>query len=77
MEFTEELVNLKLGIIHYELVPERVLLYRSHPLIITNDLLEIPGEREDICMLLFTKCHVDTQLFVFLFDFDCSVFLLL
>lgn len=77
VEFTEELVDLKCGIIKNKFIPVGSLLDGADLFKITDDLLEIPRECENIGMLLLIECHIDTQLLVFLFQVDGSLLLLL
>ena len=60
MELAEKLVYLECAIVEHELVPEGALLDGAHLLIVADDLLEIPGESENIGMLLLIESHVDT-----------------
>ena len=77
MEFTEELINFEGAIVEHKFVPESALLDGAHLLVITDDLLEIPGECEDKGMLLLIECHVYTKFPVFLLNIDGGLFLLL
>ena len=77
MEFAEELINFKGTVVEHKFVPESALLDGAYLLVVTDDLLEIPGECENICMLLLIECHVDPKFPVFLFDIDGGLILLL
>ena len=77
MEFAEELINFKGAVVEHKFVPESAILDRAYLLVVTDDLLEIPGECENICMLLLIECHVDPKFPVFLFDIDGGLILLL
>jgi hypothetical protein len=77
MEFAEELVYFEGAVVEHKFVPKSALLDGAHLLVITDDLLEIPGEREDICMLLLIECHVYAELPVLLLNIDAGLFLLL
>ena len=44
VELTEKFIYFECTIVEYELVPESTLLNRAHLLVITDDLLEVPGE---------------------------------
>jgi len=77
MEFAEELINFKCAVVEHKFVPESSLLNGTHFLVVTDDLLEIPGESEDICMLLLIECHIYAELPVLLLNIDCCLFLLL
>lgn len=78
MEFTEELVNLKGGIVEHELVPEAACLDGASLLLeVCNDLLKIPGEGQHVCVLLLIKCHIDSQFLVSLVKIHCGLLLLL
>ena len=77
MEFTEELVHFEGTVVEYKFVPESTLLNWAYCLVITNDLLKIPGESKNICMLLLNECHVNTDLLVSLINVNSVLFLLL
>lgn len=77
MEFAEKFIHLKGAVVEHKFVPESALLDGTHLLVVTDDLLEIPGEREDISMLLLIECHVNTEFPVSLLNIDSGLFLLL
>ena len=77
MELTEQLIYFESSVVEYELVPEGSLFDRAHLFVIANDLLEIPGESEDIGMLLLVEIHIDTNLPIFLIEVHCGLLLLL
>ena len=77
VELTEKLIYFKGGVVEHKLVPESALLNGAYLLVITDDLLEIPGEGENISMLLLIESHVDTDLSVYIIDINCVLFLLL
>jgi len=77
MELTEELVNLKSGVVHYELVPEGALLDGpSFMLKVADDFLEVPRECKNIGMLLLTEGHINSKLLVFLLSLGSELLLL-
>lgn len=77
MEFTEKFIHLERGVVENKLVPESTLLNGADTLIITNDLLEIPGEGKDISMLLLIESHVNTELLISLIKINSILLLLL
>ena len=77
MEFAKELINFEGAVVEHKFVPESALLDGAYLLVITDDLLEIPGEGDDIGMLLLIECHVYTKFPVFLLNIDGGLFLLL
>ena len=77
VEFTEKLIHLKRGIVENKLVPEGTFLDGAYFLVVTDDLLKIPGESEDISMFLLIECHVYTEFSVFLVEIYSSFLLFL
>lgn len=77
MELTEKFIYFEGAVVEDELVPESALLDGADLLVVTDDLLEVPGECEHISMLLLIECHVDTELSVFLIEINSALLLLL
>jgi len=77
VEFAEELVDLEGCVVGDELVPEAASLHLTGlSFIIIDDLLEIPGEGQHVCMLLLIEHHVHSELLVFLLQLHCAILLL-
>lgn len=77
MKLTEELVDLIGCIVADELVPEGASFHLAGlTFVIVDDLLEVPREGENVCVLLLIENSVDTESLVSLIQLN-SVFLLL